>query len=91
MGQVKLSDRIVQKVAQKADTEVDELEPLYTAINPDALNHFSNQTSRAVWLYFPIWAMRFLSQAMEQLKLSELLRRLVCMQMYRADVPLTSS
>jgi len=53
MGKVPLSDRIVEEVAEKADVEPDELEPIYTAINPDALNQLFKSDQQSGMIIFP--------------------------------------
>lgn len=51
---VELSERVVNKVASKESTEPDELQPLYTAVNPDALNQIfksQHQNGMVVFQY----------------------------------------
>jgi hypothetical protein len=50
---VGLSEKIVNKVSSKEEVEPDELEPLYTAINPDALNQLFKSQQQSGMVVFP--------------------------------------
>jgi len=51
---VEISEKVVDKMSREESTEPDELEPLYTAVNPDALNQLfkSRQHSGMVGFHY---------------------------------------
>lgn len=50
---MRLSEQIVNEVADKEDVEPDELEPLYTAVEPDALNQLFQSQEQSGMVVFP--------------------------------------
>jgi len=48
-----LSERIVKEVAREEDAAPNELEPLYDAVNPDALNQLFKSQQHSGMVVFP--------------------------------------